>query len=164
VRLRGLSHSHAGQRCHPAAGAGHRSARARSRRSHARCRRRSRPDWAQARSRATGRGLGRAQEVVIGGCLGVAHESNTRKARRDLLEHRQPLAGDARLVLHHAFVCRGRGRALPRACDSRRSMAAAYPQRSRAVIFPKERAGAAAGAFRADPLRATAPELIDPNG
>ena len=43
-------------------------------------------------------GFGRPQEVVIGGCLGVGHESGAREARRDLLEHRQPLAGDARLV------------------------------------------------------------------
>ena len=48
------------------------------------------------------RGLGRPQEVVIGGRLGVGHESGARKARRDLLEHRQPLAGDARLVQQHA--------------------------------------------------------------
>ena len=44
-------------------------------------------------------GLGRPQEVIIGGrVLGLPHKRGARQARRDLLEHRQPLAGDARLV------------------------------------------------------------------
>ena len=43
------------------------------------------------------RGLGRPQEVVIGGRLGVGQQSDARQARRDLLEQRQPLADDAGL-------------------------------------------------------------------
>ena len=42
-----------------------------------------------------GDGLGRPQEVIVGGCLGIADKSGARHARRDLLEHRQPLADDA---------------------------------------------------------------------
>src|SRR5262245_50972099 len=42
------------------------------------------------------RGLRVPQEVVIGSRPGVDHESGAREVRRDLLEHRQPLADDAR--------------------------------------------------------------------
>ena len=48
-------------------------------------------------------GLALAQVVIIkGGRLGVGHEGGAHKAGRDLLEHREPLAGDAGFVLHHA--------------------------------------------------------------
>jgi len=43
-----------------------------------------------------------AKEVVIRGCLRVGHKSHALKTRRDFLEHRQPLANDASLVLQHA--------------------------------------------------------------
>ena len=48
------------------------------------------------------RGLCRAPEVIKGSCLRVAEDSNAREARRDLLEHRQPLSDDARLVEQQA--------------------------------------------------------------
>ena len=46
----------------------------------------------------------RCTKVVIikGRGLGVGHESDAIKTRRDLLEHREPLAADARLIQHHA--------------------------------------------------------------
>src|SRR5712691_3900479 len=47
-------------------------------------------------------GLGRAAEVIEGGRLGIAHQRDARKAGHDLLEHRQPLAGDARLERQQA--------------------------------------------------------------
>jgi hypothetical protein len=47
-------------------------------------------------------GLRRPQKVIVGGCLRVGYESGARHARRDLLEHRQPLADDARLVQQQA--------------------------------------------------------------
>src|SRR5262245_4714965 len=39
--------------------------------------------------------------IIIGRGLGVDHESGALETRRDLLEHREPLAADARLIQHH---------------------------------------------------------------
>jgi len=48
------------------------------------------------------RGLRIPHEVIVGSCLGSGDESHVRRARCDLLEHRQPLAGNALLVKHYA--------------------------------------------------------------
>src|SRR5262249_54260001 len=39
-------------------------------------------------------------EIIKGRGLGVDHESGALKTRRDLLEHREPFAGDVRLIQH----------------------------------------------------------------
>ena len=39
--------------------------------------------------------------IIIGRGLWVDHESGALKTRRDLLEHREPFAADARLIQHH---------------------------------------------------------------
>src|SRR5207253_2239373 len=43
-----------------------------------------------------------AQEVIIAGVLGVGQQSHPRDPWCNLLEHRQPLAEDARLDVQHA--------------------------------------------------------------
>ena len=48
------------------------------------------------------RGLGIANEVIVGGRPGIGHESSALEARCDLLEHGQPLACDTRIVKHQA--------------------------------------------------------------
>src|SRR4051812_12779699 len=53
------------------------------------------------RKGCSGKG-GSPQEIVIVGCFGVCHESNTFKVRRYLLKHRQPFASDAWLVRQKA--------------------------------------------------------------
>ena len=47
-------------------------------------------------------GFGRPKIVLVGGYLGVGYKRGARHARRDLLEHRQPLSDDARLVHQQA--------------------------------------------------------------
>ena len=65
-------------------------------------------------------GLCRSQEVIKGGRLAVPHERGAREARRNLLEHRQPLADDARLEVQHAGEIAARPRhARNEACADR---------------------------------------------
>src|SRR5262245_16021658 len=68
---------------------------------------RSRYQFDAERSRAS---LARTHEIIEDGTFGVAHQSNTVKIWRDLLEHRHPLAEDADLVVQPACEIAARPR------------------------------------------------------
>src|SRR5262245_10837575 len=68
---------------------------------------RSRYQFDAERSRAS---LARTHEIIEDGTFGVAHQSNTVKIWRDLLEHRYQLAEDAYLVVEHTSEIAARPR------------------------------------------------------
>src|SRR5262249_25118292 len=58
--------------------------------------------WHKLNPKRGRRGFASSKEIVIRDCLGVSHQCSAHQARRNLLEHRQPLYGDARLQTHEA--------------------------------------------------------------